>query len=346
MGGLNRDRWVRVAVLGALLAVAVWLAFVLPSHRVFRLTLVLVYAVAVLGLGLATGFNGQISLGHGAFFGLGAYASAILTVRAGWSHPLTLLPAAALTFVVGAAVGLLTRRIRGLYLAVVTLVLAVATPPVLKRFAGLTGGAMGLSSGRPRAPAWTGLTDDRWMYLIALAVLVATLVLARNLIGSRVGRAIVAIREDERAARTMGVDVARVKAVTFGWSAMFAGVGGVLFAWTFGYVSPDSFGFRLSIEMLVMLVVGGMRSIWGPLLGVVALRLLAGAWVALFGMALGTVAPEVARAPGIAYGALVIVVMLVAPGGIAGWGRRLRERLAGDGPPGLSGPRGRQHPAG
>lgn len=331
MGGLNRPRgWVRVALLGALLGVAVWLPFVLPSHRVFRLTLILAYAIAVLGLGLATGFNGQISLGHGAFFAFGAYTAAALTVRAGWSYPAVLLPAAAVTFVLGTAVGTVTRRIHGLYLAVVTLVLAVATPPILKRFSGITGGAMGLSSGRPRAPAWSRLADDQWMYLVALTAFVVTMVLARNLLDSRVGRAVIAIRENEQAARTMGVDVARVKAVTFGWSAMFAGIGGVLFAWTFGYVSPDSFDFRLSIELLVMLVVGGMRSIWGPLLGVIALRLLAGAWIAGFSAVLGTVGPEVTRAPGIAYGALVVIVLFVAPDGIAGLGRRVGRRLADD----------------
>lgn len=345
MGGLTGNRWLRVAVLGTLLAMAVWLGFVLPSHRVFRLTLVLVHAVAVLGLGLATGFNGQVSLGHGAFFAVGAYTSATLTV-AGWAFPLVVVPAAAVTFALGAAVGLLTRRIGGLYLAVVTLVLAVATPPVLKRFASLTGGSMGLSPGRPRAPAWTGLADDQWLYLVALAAVVITLVLAHNLTDSRVGRAMIAIRENELAAQTMGVDLGRLKAVTFGWSAMFTGVAGVLFAWTFGYVSPDSFGFRLSIELLVMLVVGGMGSIWGPLLGVVALRLLAGVWVAAFGAVLGTIGPNVARAPGIAYGALVIIMLFVAPGGLAGLGRRLRDRLAPAVPPRLSGPGAPRRPAG
>lgn len=322
------SRPLQLALLIGLLAVAVWLPFGVPSHRVFRFTLVLVDVVAVLGLALATGFNGQISLGHGAFFAVGAYTSSALVVKAGWPYLPTVLPALAVTFVIGAAVGLLTRRIHGLYLAVVTLVLAVAAVPLLKRLRGITGGAMGLSVGRPTAPHWSGIADDQWMYLLALAATVLAMILARNLVSSRPGRALIAIREHEIAAATLGVDVARVKAVTFGWSAMLAGLGGVLFAWTFGYVSPESFGFRLSIDLLVMLVVGGLGSLWGPLLGVLALRMLAGAWVAVFGAAVGSVGADIGRAPGIGFGVLVVAIMVFAPGGLAGIGRRVRRSLA------------------
>lgn len=321
-------RDMRGVALAVLLAGAVALAFVLPSHRVFRLTLVLVNAVAVLGLALATGFNGQVSLGHGAFFAFGAYTAATLQVNLGWAYPLVLAPAAVVTFVLGGAVGLLTLRIRGMYLALVTLVLAVATPPVLKRFSPITGGAMGLSPGTPRAPTWTGFADHEWIYLLALAVLTAAMVLVRNLVRSRVGRAIVAIREHEIAAQTMGVDLARTKTVTFAWSAMITGIAGVLFTWTFGFVSPDSFDVRLSIELLVMLVIGGLGSIWGPLLGAVALRLLVGLWTIGFAAAFAGIAPEIRRAPGIAYAALVILTLFVAPGGIAGLIRRVRDRVA------------------
>ena len=320
-------RPVRIVLLVVALVVVAALAFVLPSHRVFRLTLVLVNATAVLGLGLATGFNGQVSLGHGAFFALGAYTSAALMVKLDWPYLLTLVPAAAVTFAVGGAVGLLTLRIRGIYLALVTLVLAVATPPLLKRFSNVTGGAMGLSLGVPAAPSWWGIADHEWIYLLALLVLASSMLIVRNLVTSRVGRAVIAIRENELAAQTMGVHLARVKTVTFAWSAMITGIAGVLFAWTFGFISPDSFGFRLSIEFLVMLVIGGLGSIWGPLLGVVALRLVVGAWLAVFTAVFGAVSSGIERAPGIAYAVLVIGTLFVAPRGLAGLLLRGRDRF-------------------
>lgn len=331
----DRDvvRQLRLAVLVVLLGVAVWLPFYYVPFRVFQFTLVLVYAIAVLGLGLLTGFNGQISLGHGAFFAVGAYTAAILMAQAGWPYALTLLPAAALTFVLGFGVGIPALRLHGLYLALVTLALAVVTPPLLKRFAGLTGGAMGLQVPKVSAPEWAGFADDQWLYFLVLAAAVVAFALAWSLVHSRVGRAMISIREEPRAATTMGVELARVKTLTFAWSAMYAGVAGVLFTWAIGFVSPDSFTVVLSIQILVALVVGGLASIWGALFG------------AVFLVFVPNVAENVNQAaPGIAFGALLIVVLFIAPGGIAGLGRRVWGWLVGvegvePGPLGEVGPR-------
>jgi branched-chain amino acid transport system permease protein len=192
----------------------------------------------------------------------------------------------------------------------------VITPPLLKRFSGLTGGAMGLSVPKPQAPSWTGLADDQWLYYVVLAVTVLAFAAAWNLVHSRIGRAMIAIRDDALAAQTMGVELARVKTRTFAWSAMFAGVAGAMFTWVVGFVSPDSFGVAVSIQFLAALVVGGLGTISGP----------------LFGAAFLVFVPNVSQnlndaAPGIAFGALLILAMYVAPGGIVGLARRAWGRL-------------------
>ncbi|MBW3619308.1 MAG: branched-chain amino acid ABC transporter permease [Actinobacteria bacterium] len=310
------QRWLRIAVFVAMLGIALWAPFYFTPFRVFQFTRVLIFAIAVLGLGLLTGFNGQISLGHGAFFAIGAYTAAALMEKAGWPFLLVVPVALLITFALGYGVGIPALRLHGLYLALVTLALAVVTPPILKRFSGITGGAMGLNIDIPQAPAWTGLAEDQFLYLLALVAAIAAFALARNLVDSRTGRAMIAIREDELAAETMGVDLARVKTLAFAWSAMYAGLAGVLFTWTIGFVSPESFTITLSISILAALVVGGLGSIWGALLG------------AAFLVYLPSVADDLNQAaPGIAFGALLIIAMYVFPGGIAGLARRLWGRL-------------------
>lgn len=305
-------RWLKIAVFVALLLLALWAPFYFTPFRVFQLTRVLIFTIAVLGLGLLTGFNGQISLGHGAFFAIGAYTAAALMVKAGWPFLLVLPVALVITFALGYGVGIPALRLHGLYLALVTLALAVVTPPILKRFSGITGGAMGLTVPKPQPPEWTGLAEDQYLYLLALIATVVVIILVRNLVNSRVGRSMISIREDARAAETMGVNLAQVKTLTFAWSAMLAGLAGVLFTWTIGYVSPESFTIVLSIELLAALVVGGLGSIWGAPLG------------AAFLVFIPNISQDINQAaPGIAFGALLILAMYVFPGGIAGVGRRL-----------------------
>lgn len=317
-------RRLRIVVFVVLLLLALWAPFYFAPFRVFQFTRVFIFAIAVMGLGLLTGFNGQISLGHGAFFAIGAYTAAILMVQTGWAYPLVVVPTLLLTFVLGWGVGIPALRLRGLYLALVTLALAVVTPPIMKRFSSLTGGAMGLQVPQPEPPAWTGLAQDQWLYMLALLATVVVLVLVRNLVNSRTGRAMIAIRESPLAAETMGVHLARVKTLTFAWSAMLAGLAGVVFTWTIGYVSPDSFTIVLSIELLAALVVGGLGSVWGPLLG------------AVFLVFIPNISEDINQAaPGIAFGALLILAMYVFPGGVAGvgrmaWARFLRPRRSTD----------------
>jgi branched-chain amino acid transport system permease protein len=302
----------RLAGWVVLAAVALYAPFYFVPFWNFEFSLVLVYAVALLGLNLLVGYSGQISLGHGAFFALGAYATAVLMFRHVVPYPVTLIVAGVLCFAVGFAFGVPALRLRGLYLALVTLSVALFLVPFLKRFGSLTGGSMGLTIAKPDAPAWTGLAQDQWLYFCALAVAVVAFWLVRCLMRSRVGRALLAVRENETAAEVMGVRLAFYKTLAFAWSAMLAGVAGAVYAWVIGFVSPDSFDVVLSITLLAGLVVGGLGSMSGPVFG------------GFFVMFVPSVSQDVNEAaPGVIFGLLIIVVMYAAPTGLAGLLRRL-----------------------
>ncbi|MEV0538462.1 branched-chain amino acid ABC transporter permease [Nocardia salmonicida] len=298
----------------ALLVLACYAPFQLAPFYTFQLSMALVYAVALLGLNVLVGQTGQISLGHGAFFAIGAYATAVLLDRWDTPHIATLPVAAVVTFALGLALGLPALRLRGLYLALVTLAIAIFLVPLLKRFETLTGGSMGLTVSKPQAPEWTGLADDQWLYFIALGVAAVSFLFVAGVLRSRVGRALNAIRDHETAAEVMGVRPAHYKTLAFAWSAMFAGIAGCVYTWVIAYVSPDSFATGLSITLLAGLVVGGLGSLWGALIG------------GLFVMFVPTLAQDVNQAaPGVVFGLLLIAVMYLAPTGLAG----LAARTAG-----------------
>ncbi|TYB54381.1 branched-chain amino acid ABC transporter permease [Nonomuraea sp. PA05] len=306
-------RWAGLALL---LAAAVYAPFQLVPFHVFQLTMVLVYAVALLGLSLLVGHAGQISLGHGAFFAVGAYTAAILMDRWALPYPLTLPVAAAVALLLGLALGVPAMRLRGLYLALVTLAIAIFLGPLLKRFEGLTGGSMGLTLPKPAPPAWSGLAEDQWLYFLTLAVAVASFLLVAALLRSRVGRALHAVRDNETAAEVMGVRLSFYKTLAFAWSAMLAGAAGCVYTWVIGFVSPDSFTVNLSITLLAGLVVGGLGSLAGPVLG------------ALFVQFVPGIAQDVNdAAPGVIFGLLIIAVMYVAPTGLAGLAGRLIKKI-------------------
>lgn len=308
-----RLRWGIAALLVVVACVA---PFQLEPFRVFQLTMVLVYALALLGLNLLVGHAGQISLGHGAFFAIGAYTSAVMLEH--WDAPylLTLPAAMVVTFAFGFGLGVPALRLRGLYLALVTMTIAIFLVPLLKRFEAVTGGSMGLTLSRPQPPAWTGLAEDQWLYFLVLAVAAACGVAVWCLLRSRVGRALHALRDNETAAEVMGVRLSRYKTLAFAWSAMLAGAAGAVNTWVIAYVSPDSFTANLSIMLLAGIVVGGLGSTFGPLLG--------GAFV-LF---VPTLAQGVNQAaPGVVFGVLLILIMYVAPTGLAGLAGRAGRSL-------------------
>jgi branched-chain amino acid transport system permease protein len=308
---------VRMAAWGVVLVLAVLLPFFFNSYRVGQFTQAAALAIAVLGLNLLVGYSGQISLGHGAFFALGAYASAISINDLGVPYLLTLPIAGAICALAGFLLGLPALRLRGLYLALVTLGVAIATPQVIKRADGLTGGTQGLSVEKVTAPAWSGLADDQWLYFLTLVVATVMFVLAAFLVRGRVGRALVAIRENEIAARTMGVDLARFKTGTFAVSAMYAGVGGALFTLPIGFLAPESFPLALSFAFLAAIVVGGLATIAGALFG------------ALFIEFVPVYAADVDEAlAGVIYGGVLILFMYLLPGGVMGLVRRISSTKA------------------
>jgi branched-chain amino acid transport system permease protein len=257
--------------IAAILAIASILPFAISGYRVSQFSQVLIYAIAMLGLNILTGFNGQISLGQGAFYGIGAYTTAILLDKTAIPYWATVPIAGVICLSAGFLFGLPALRLEGLYLALATLALAVATPQILK-FKGFdhwTGGVQGIQVESPAAPFGLPINTDRWTYYFCLVWTIALFILARNLVRGRTGRAIIAIRDHPLAAATMGVDSALYKSLTFGVSAMYTGIAGALGALLSAYVSPDSFPVLLSIKFLVGSVVGGIVSISGVFIGAV-----------------------------------------------------------------------------
>ena len=316
MTAVRRERALRVAGIVALVALALLVPFMFGPYRVGQFTLVLAYAVAALGLNMLVGYNGQISLGHGAFFALGAYTCAILLDRTGLHYLLTIPAAGLVCFVAGLALGLPALRLRGLYLALVTLAIAIATPVLIRRFDSLTGGSQGISVEQPQSPSALGLADDQFIYFLALVVAAPMFWLAAGMVRRDVGRALIAIRDNETAAKTMGVNLAAFKTRAFGLSAAYAGVAGALFVFTNGFVAPESFTLVVSFSFLAAIVVGGLATVAGALFG------------ALFIVFVPVWSSDVNDAlSGVIYGAALIACMYVFRSGIMGLLRRAFARI-------------------
>lgn len=301
------------------LAAAALGCLLLKDYQLFQGTMMLAYAIALIGLNLLTGCNGQISLGHGAFFAIGAYTVAILVEHAGLHYALTIPMAGLVCLVVGYLFGLPALKLEGLYLALATFALGVATPQLLKYklLERWTGGAQGIVLTKPEAPWGLPLSPDQWLFLLSLVVTVMMVILARNLLASGSGRAMIAIRDHALAAQAMGIDSAHYKAMTFGISALFTGVGGALSALAVQFVSPDSFAMFLSISLLVGIVVGGLGTVSGAF------------WGAAFILFVPTAAEKISKsAPWAVYGVVLIALVFLMPGGVAGLLRKLRDRFA------------------
>jgi branched-chain amino acid transport system permease protein len=300
------------------LAALVAAAFVFSDYHLFQLTMVVVYAIAILGMTVLTGINGQISLGHGAFYAIGAYTTAVLMTA--WNVPYwATLPAAALICAgFGFLIGLPALRLGGLYLALTTFALAVAVPQVLKykSMEHWTGGVQGLVIDKPDPPFGLAISPDQWLYLFTLAVGALIFLLAWNLTRGRIGRAMMAIRDHALAAEAMGINIALLKTRTFAVSAMCTGVAGSLGAIAVQFVAPDSFGVFVSITLFVGLVVGGVASIPGALFGAVFIEFIP------------NLADQVSKAaPGAVYGVILIACMYVMPSGVGGALARLASKV-------------------
>ena len=318
--------WIWGAVLLVILLI---LPFLFKNYRVFQFNLVLVYAVAILGLNVLTGFNGQFSLGHGAFYAFGAYTAAILMDKLGVPYWATLPVAFVFCFGFGILMGFPALRLAGHFLALATFALALAVPQLLKykHIEHLTGGVQGIVLTKPEPPFAFRFLDqpfsaDRWLYYFTLAVSALMFLLVWNLLRGRVGRALIAVRDHPIAATAMGINLTLFKSMTFGVSAGITGVAGALGAVVVAFVSPDSFTVNLSIFLLVGVVVGGLASIPGAIFG------------GIFIQFVPNIADEISKsAPAAIYGLVLIAFMYLLPMGVMGglyklW-YRFRAKAAG-----------------
>lgn len=315
------------------------------------------YMVGVLGLGLLVGYNGQISLGNSFFMGVGGYLSATLASDNGWPFLATLLVVLPACFVVGMLIGLPALRIKGLYLALTTLGLAAVFPSIVRmeQLRERTGGANGkriesdldapdwvpieafsdFLSDIPLVGGWAygeGGVDGRdadavWVYLLLVVLTIGAFWVARNLIYSRPGRSIIAVRDNETGAAVNGVNVPMTKTLTFGFSAMLGGLSGTMYAMAIGFVAPDVFGINLAIFLIVGLVVGGVGTLSGAVIGGIVIVFVP-VWASQIESVPG-VPERFLRGPTGTFflGVLLIILTFFLPGGIVYGMRRIRARF-------------------
>jgi branched-chain amino acid transport system permease protein len=303
----------RAALLALAVLVAAW-PWLAPRYFVFLASLILVNAVVAIGLNLLSGYTNMLSFGHAGFLAIGAYTAALLTIHApALPVLLTLGAAGVLTAAVGLAFGVPCLRLSGLYLAMATLAFGFVIAELILSLDWLTRGADGLRVPAARLGGWPLATDTARYYLVA-AVTVVLVAAAVNMARTRTGRALLAIRESEIAAQASGVPVARYKTLAFGVSAFYTGVAGGLFAFVVGFLSPDAFDVFLSVDFIVMIIIGGLGSVPGSIVGAAVVTVLHDSLAAF-----QNYRPLI-------FGALLVACMLFMPGGITSAARALARR--------------------
>ncbi|MGH6633215.1 MAG: branched-chain amino acid ABC transporter permease, partial [Sphingopyxis sp.] len=327
----------------ALLGFFWYVVAIVENFSAIRWSVGVTLAVAILGLNIVTGYSGQISIGHSAFFGIGAYTTMILVADHGWPFLLTLPVAGALGFAVGFVIGIPALRIRGLYLSLITLGLALAFPAIAKSdnffgfdFASLTGGSNGkvITGGDVTAtegfrwdpPSWApnDWTSNDWVFTTVFVIALVLFLLTSNLIRSRVGRGLIAMRDNETGAAVSGVYPAQYKVLAFATSALVTAIGGGCFALASTTIGPDTFGLQRSIEFIAGLVIGGVATIIGPAIGGMLVE-----WLPYWAFEIDW--PVIGRLEGpqagILYGALLVVIIFFMPGGVVFGLRVLRSKF-------------------
>jgi len=345
--GSPKHRLWQVVGYGLVVAMILWIAFRMENYQILNFANVAAYSVAILGLMLIIGYSGQISIGQSFFFGLGAYATAYLGVNHNWNFLLTLPVSAALGFAIGFIVGIPALRIRGLYLALVTLALA-AVFPVMAKFQALhdiTGGA----NGKPadsiiwKNPGWTpgNLSNQAWQFLVLSAVGAVMFLLASNMMKSRPGRSVIALRDSEVGAAVSGVWPAGWKVGAFAISAAYGAVGGSMLVFVVRIAAPETGGFTTAIALLTGAVIGGLGTISGSVIGALVVTFVP-YFTSDFMSGGGLLFIPSSSAPrhfwffsegdgpilaSALYGVLLIAVVFVMPGGIAYFVRLMRSKL-------------------
>jgi branched-chain amino acid transport system permease protein len=332
-------------LLGVALVVGFFLLVVngLENFSAIRWAQAVTLAIAILGLNIVTGYSGQISVGHSAFFGIGAYTTMILVADHGWPFLATLPVAGAIGFAVGFVLGIPALRIRGLYLALITLGLALAFPAIVKSdnffgidFASLTGGSNGMTMTggdvtsvdgfRWLPPSWapSDWSSNDWTFTTVFLIALVLFALTSNLVRSRVGRGLVAMRDNETGAAVSGVYPAQYKILAFATSAFVTSVGGGCFSLAAATIGPDTFGLQRSIEFIAGLVIGGVATILGPAIGGMLVEWLPYWAFEIEWPVLGRLdGPEA----GILYGALLMLIVFFMPGGIVYGLRYVRSKF-------------------
>jgi len=316
---------------------------VVANFSAIRWAIAVTLGVAILGLNIVTGYTGQISIGHSAFFGIGAYTTMILIADHGWPFLATLPVAGALGFLVGAVIGVPALRIRGLYLSLITLGLALAFPAIVKSdnffgvdFASITGGSNGkvISSGDVttkqgfhwKPPSWapSGWTTNDWVFTTVFLIAIMLFVLTSNLIRSSVGRGMIAMRDNETGAAVSGVYPAQYKVLAFATSALVTSIGGGCFALASTTIGPDTFGLQRSIEFIAGLVIGGVATILGPAIGGVLVE-----WLPYWAFEVNWPILGKLQGPqaGILYGVILVLIIFFMPGGVVYGIRQLRAKF-------------------
>lgn len=306
---------------GLLLLALVSAPWWMDAYPLAQLSFALIYGIVGLGLMVLAGYTGLFSMGHGAFLGVGAYTQALLTA-AGWPFFITIPLAGALAAAFGVVVGLPALRVKGIYLAIATLAFCIIVEEGIARWESLTGGNVGLMVQKAKAWGWTIDTDASFYFLCLVVAVFSTWVVV-NLLRSPTGRAFVAVRDSEVSAQCMGIHLARTKTLAFAISAFFTGVGGALYAHKVTYLTPDQFGILQSIDLLLLVTIGGLGSVHGAFLGALFLV------TAPQGIAVAKdyLPAAIGQAPGLqqlVYGLVLVAIVLFEPRGL--YGRWLKVR--------------------
>ncbi len=287
----------------------------LGKYTVFLLSLLAIYALVALGLNLLMGYTGQIAAGHAGFLALGAYFTAIIGEILPWLPcPVSLLLAGIFSGAIGFLLGIPILRLKGFYIAMATIAFGVVVSEVILQWSSLTGGDDGFSVPTAHIAGFAFDSDYKLYYLI-IPVTLGMTILAKNLVNGYIGRAFIALRESEIAAQTIGIDLARYKTIAFAISAFYTGVAGGLFAYLITYLSPDAFTIELSVDFIAMIVIGGMGSILGSIIGAVVLTGMQQVLAGLLDLQI------------LIFGISLIVFMIFMPKGISGMVYDLKEKF-------------------
>ncbi len=292
-----------------------------PEYWLAQLTFILIYSIAGLGLMLLAGFTGLFSIGHAAFLGVGAYTQAVMTGM-GLPFPIALALATMLSAAVGVVVGLPAMRVKGIYLGIATIAFGFIVEEVFARWSSVTGGNSGKHVKAPEMFGWEVDSSEQF-YLLCLVITVVVTLGVLNLLRSSTGRAFVAIRDSEISAQSMGIHLARYKTLSFALSAALAGMAGALYAHKLQFIAPDQFNILQSIDLLLMVVIGGLGSVHGAFLGAIFLI----SMPQLINLSKGYLPDAIGQAPGLqslVYGLVLIAFVLFEPMGL--YGRWLKVR--------------------